>query len=167
MILAWLPSVLQSRGYDDHFSGWMLSLSQTVGIFGSLLVPIIAGKMKDQRGIVWFLFLGEIIALLGLILPQIGGVAFWVSLLGFVLGGTFGLSLLFIVLRSSSSQSATELSGMVQSIGYFIAGTGPLIFGLLFDLKGSWTYPFIYLFAIALLKLLAGVGAGKAGNSAV
>jgi CP family cyanate transporter-like MFS transporter len=78
-----------------------------------------------------------------------------------VLGGTFGLALLFIVLRSHDTDSATELSGMAQSIGYIVAATGPIIFGSIFDLTGSWTYPMMLLFATALFKLSMGMGAGK------
>ena len=161
VILAWLPAILQSRGFDASFSGWMLSLSQATGILGSLTLPIFAGKTKDQRSIVLVLVIFEIIGLVGLLLPQLGWVALWVSLIGFVLGGSFGLSLLFIVLCSHDTDSTTELSGMAQSIGYFVAGTGPIIFGGIFDLTGSWAYPFILLFVIAILKLITGMGAGK------
>ena len=161
VVLAWLPAILQSRGYDASFSGWMLSLCQGTGILGSLVVPTLAGKKKDQRGIVVFLVLTEAIGLLGLLIPELGPVAIWVSLIGFVLGGTFGLALLFIVLRSGDSESATELSGMAQSIGYFVAATGPLVFGAVFDLTHSWTYPILLLFLVAFLKLFMGLGAGK------
>ena len=161
VILAWLPAILQSRGYDASFSGWMLSLSQVTGILGALTIPFIAGKKKDQRGIVVSLIMVELIGLIGLLLPQLGWVAIWVSLIGFVMGASFGLSLLFIVLRSKDAESATELSGMAQSIGYLLAGTGPIIFGSIFDLTGSWTYPFILLFVVAILKLITGMGVGK------
>src|SRR5690606_31559029 len=57
VMLAWLPAILQSRGYDASFSGWMLSLSQATGILGSLIVPIFAGRKKDQRMIVLFLII--------------------------------------------------------------------------------------------------------------
>lgn len=164
VILAWLPEILRSRGFDAEFSGWMLSLSQATGILGSLIVPILAGRRRDQRNIVLFLFVVEIIGLLGLLFPQIGMVWLWVSVIGFVLGGTFGLALLFIVLRSHDSDSATELSGMAQSIGYVIAATGPIIFGSIFDISGSWTYSLILLFAIALIKLWMGLGAAKPGK---
>jgi len=164
VILAWLPAILQSRGYDASFSGWMLSLSQAMGILGSLAVPILAGKRRDQRGIVWFLVIVEIIGIIGLLLPQFGWIALWVSLIGFVLGGTFGLALLFIVLRSHDAESATELSGMAQSIGYLIAATGPIIFGSIFDFSGSWTYSLVFLFVIAALKLIMGLGAGRPGK---
>ncbi len=164
VILAWLPAILQSRGFDASFSGWMLSLSQATGILGALTIPFLAGKKKDQRSIVLFLVIVETIGLIGLLLPQIGGIAIWVSLIGFVMGGAFGLSLLFIVLQSKDVESTTELSGMAQSIGYFVAGTGPIIFGSIFDLTGSWIYPFILLFVAVVLKLIIGLKVGRSGG---
>lgn len=164
VVLAWLPAILQSRGFDAEFSGWMLSLSQATGILGSLTIPIYAGRQKDQRAVVLFLVIIEVVGLIGLLFPQIGLVPLWVSLIGLVLGGTFGLALLFIVLRSYDADSSTELSGMAQSIGYILAATGPLIFGSIFDFTGSWAYPLVFLFVIAILKLYMGLGAGKPGK---
>ncbi len=164
VVLAWLPAILQSRGYDASFSGWMLSLCQASGILGSLTIPTLAGKKKDQRSIVLFLVLTEIIGLTGLLIPELGPVSIWVSLIGLVLGGTFGLALLFIVLRSKDTESATELSGMAQSIGYFVAASGPFIFGAVFDLTHSWTYPILLLFGVVIIKLVMGLGAGKPGK---
>jgi len=164
VILAWLPAILKSRGYDAEFSGWMLSLSQAAGILGSLVVPTLAGRKNDQRGIVWFLIIVEVIGLVGLLFPQIGLVPVWVSLIGFVLGGTFGLALLFLVLRSQNAESATELSGMAQSIGYIVAATGPIIFGSIFDFTGSWTYSLLLLILFAALKLYMGLGSGRPGK---
>lgn len=164
VVLAWLPSILQSRGYDAEFSGWMLSLSQITGIAGSLIIPTLAGRQKNQRSIVALLLVIELISLVGLLFPQLGFSALWVSLLGFVLGGSFGLSLLFIVLRSTDTESATELSGMAQSAGYLIAAVGPLLFGTLFDFTGSWFYPLILLIGIAAIKFYMGLGAAKANT---
>lgn len=164
IILAWLPAILQSRGYDANYAGWMLSLSQAMGILGSLIIPTIAGKRTNQQSIVFVLIVMEFIGIIGLLLPQFGGVEVWVSLIGFVLGGSFGLSLLFIVLRSHDTASATELSGMAQSIGYVIAATGPIIFASIFDLTGSWVYSLILLLVIAVLKLFSGLYIGKPGE---
>jgi len=162
IILAWLPVILQSRGYDAAFAGWMLSLSQATGIIGSLIIPYLAGKQKNQRGIVALLVLVEVISLTGILFPEFGPIALWVSLLGVVLGGTFGLALLFLVLRSKDTEGATELSGMAQSVGYLVAATGPMLFGGIFDLTQSWDYALVFLFIIAGLKLYMGLGAGKA-----
>jgi CP family cyanate transporter-like MFS transporter len=164
VILAWLPAILQSRGYDAEFSGWMLSLSQAAGILGSLVVPTFGGIRSDQRGIVWFLIIMEVIGLFGLLFPEIGLVPVWVSLIGFALGGTFGLALLFLILGSQDAESATELSGITQAIGYVVAATGPIIFGSIFDFSGSWTYFLLLLIFFAGFKLYMELGAGTPGK---
>ncbi|WP_323756965.1 MFS transporter [Roseivirga sp.] len=164
VILAWVPDILQSRGFDASYSGWMLSLSQGTGVLGSLLIPIWAGRKKDQRSIIIVLVALETISLVGLMFPQVGLVPLWVSLIGFALGGSFGLVLMLIIFRSDDSETAAELSGMAQSIGYLLAATGPIIFGSIFDLTGNWTYSLGFLLVIAFLKLYVGLGAGKPGK---
>ncbi len=161
IILAWLPEILQSRGFDANFSGWMLSLSQATGIAGSVVVPLWAARKKNQQSIVLILCIFEAIGVLGLLFSHMDMIVVWVSFIGFVLGGCFGLALLFIVLRSKDTTTTTELSGFAQSIGYLVAATGPIIFGKIFDLTGNWTYPLFLLLVITSLKLWAGRGAGK------
>lgn len=162
VILAWLPSILMDAGYDAEFGGWMLSLSQASGILGALIVPVWAASRKDQRLVISLLILFEVISLIGLMLPGIVPISIWVSILGFVLGGTFGLALLLIVLRAPDSQTAAELSGLVQSIGYFLAAIGPFIVGLIQDLTQDWIYSLGLLVLVASYKLVAGLQAGKA-----
>ena len=164
VILAWLPDILQSRGFDASYSGWMLSLSQGTGVLGSLLIPIWAGRKKDQRSIILFLVVLEAISLVGLMFPETGFVYVWVTLIGFALGGSFGLVLMLIIFRSEDSETAAELSGMAQSIGYLLAATGPIIFGSIFDLTGNWSYSIGFLLIIAAVKLYMGLGAGKPGK---
>lgn len=161
VILAWLPAILIEDGYDTAFSGWMLSLSQATGILGSVVIPLWAGKRADQRLIIWVLVALEITALIGLLFPGLGLVPLWVSLIGFVLGGTFGLALLLLVLRASDTETSAELSGIVQSIGYLIAATGPFLVGLIHDYSNQWNYSLYFLICISLLKLGVGLGAGK------
>lgn len=163
-LLAWLPGLLVSRGFDNEAAGWMLSLSQAMGIAGSMIIPFVAGKKPDQRSTVAVLIALELFALLGLLFQGFGAEWLWISIIGFALGGCFGSALLLIVLRSSDTDTATELSGMAQSAGYFIAATGPIMIGSLFDLSGSWSYPIMALILIAFVKLYMGSGAGKQGT---
>ena len=121
------------RGYDAAYAGWILSLSQATGIAGSLIIPVVAARRPDQRSVVVFLLIAETVGLAGLLFAESSWLVIWVSVIGFVLGGSFGLALLFIVLRSKDADGATELSGMAQSIGYLVVATGPTLFGSLFD----------------------------------
>lgn len=161
VILAWLPTILIDRGFDASYAGWMLAISQATGILGAILIPIWAGSRKDQRLVIVVLIIVELIALIGLMIPEIGFVELWVSLIGMVLGGTFGLALLLIVLRSDDAETAAELSGIVQSIGYLIAATGPFIVGALFDLTQVWDYALVLLIFVTIIKFFMGIGVGK------
>lgn len=163
VILAWLPDLLQSRGMGAGEAGWMLALSQATGILGTAATPLWADRVEDQRSIVVTLGLLEAVSLVGLLLP--GAPLAWlsVSVLGFVLGGTFGLALLLLVLRAPDAGSAAELSGMAQSVGYLVAAVGPTLFGFLHDLTGGWTVPLAGLLVVLAGKVASGAGAGRPG----
>jgi CP family cyanate transporter-like MFS transporter len=162
--LAWLPELLQAHGLDAAEAGWMLALSQATGILGSAIVPLWASRVADQRRIVWALAALEAAALGGLFLPGSGLAALWVSLLGIVLGGTFSLSLLFLVLRAADADAATALSAMSQSVGYLVAAAGPALFGLLHDVTRGWTIPLVFLVGVLVAKVATGLGAGRPGQ---
>jgi CP family cyanate transporter-like MFS transporter len=49
----------------------------------------------------------------------------------------------------------------VQSIGYTLGALGPLVFGLLHELSGGWTWPLIFLLATALVIIIAGAVIGR------
>lgn len=161
VILAWLPEILQSRGSSAGFAGWMLALSQGAGILGTIVGPTWAARRRDQRRIVWWLAAAEGVSVLGLLAPGTALAPLWVSTIGFALGATFGLALLFIVMRTADPQTATELSGMAQSIGYLLAAVGPTAFGFLRDVSGGWTVPLLMLMLVLAGKLVAGLGAGR------
>lgn len=161
VFLAWLPEILQTRGMQPGPAGWMLALSQAAGILGTMFVPLRADGRPDQRRTVAMLGILELVALLGLMFSSTSFVWIWVAIIGFVLGGTFGLALLFIVVRTSDTQTSTELSGMAQSIGYLLAATGPALFGLLHELLDNWSGPMIFLFLVLVIKMASGLGAAR------
>lgn len=161
IILAWLPEILQSRGLDPNTAGWLLSLSQATGVLGTILIPVWAERISNQQYLVWVLLILEVISIIGLMVPSGFLVGLWASVIGFALGGSFGLALLFIVIRSSNTETTTELSGMAQSVGYLLAAVGPALFGALHDLTGAWILPLSVLFITALIKLVAGLQASR------
>lgn len=164
VLVAWLPDLLQSRGVSEATAGGLLALSQALGMVGSALVPVWAGAARDQRPIIWVLVLLEAVGLLGLALSGPPLAWLWVSLVGLVLGGTFGLSLTLLVLRSGNAETTARLSGMAQSVGYLIAATGPPVFGWLHDVTNGWRVPLGFLMVVLLGKLVSGLPAGRPGT---
>lgn len=162
VVLAWLPDLLQSRGMSPADAGWLLALSQATGIAGSAIIPVWAQRRPDQRRIIGVLGVLEAVSLLGLLPSQLGFMAtVWVAVLGLVMGGTFGLALLFLVLRAADTHMAATLSGMAQSVGYLIAAAGPAFIGFVHDLTGEWTAPLLCLLAALAGKIAAGLGAAR------
>lgn len=163
VLIAWLPDLLQSRGLNEAVAGWMLALSQATGVLGTAIIPVWAARLHDQRRIIWSLAALEAVGLGGLLLPGGALAALWVALLGFILGGTFGMALTLLVLRAPDAESAGELSGMAQSVGYLVAATGPAVFGYLHDLSAGWTIPLLFLGAVLVAKVFSGLPAGRQG----
>lgn len=152
-MFAWLPTILTDAGLDRGAAGSMLALFAALGLPASLLVPVIASRMRNPYPLV-LIFVGCFIAgYLGLLLVPSHGTWLWVTLAG--LGpGTFPLSLLLINLRTRTKVGAGALSGFSQGVGYALACAGPLLFGILHQNTGGWLVPFCFLFAT--LIFLAG-----------
>ncbi|ALE06580.1 hypothetical protein AL755_15785 [Arthrobacter sp. ERGS1:01] len=154
-LFAWLPEVLFEAGLDRAKAGSMLALFALLGLPLSLLIPVLATRMRNPFPLVVFTLACFVAGYLGLMLSPANGTWLWVSLAG--LGpGTFPLALLLINHRTRTQIGTGALSGFGQGIGYAFACTGPLFFGLLHQWTGSWTAPFLFLFATLVLL---GIGA--------
>lgn len=160
-ILTWLPEILQLSGYSLNEAGWMLSLMQFSLIPITFIMPIVAGKMKNQKllsGLTGVFFL---LGILGLLSGSSSLIILSVILIGIACGSGFSLSMMFFTLRTKDGYEASELSGMAQSFGYLLAACGPVIFGGMHDITGGWSTPLLFLSAIAIVLFVAGVLAGR------
>lgn len=164
ILITWLPEILVDRGMGSEKAGWYLALMQAVGVAGTLLVPAWSSKRKRQQLPIAGIVILELISLGGLMVPSLSFVAVWISILGFCMGASFGMALLFIVLRSRDSTAANELSGMSQSVGYSFAAFGPVLFGALYDATHSWYIPLALLIIVSFIKLYSG---WKSGSNAI
>jgi CP family cyanate transporter-like MFS transporter len=161
IVVAWFPVIFQSKGLSASTAGWMLSLVQFVGVLGSFLTPLLAARMRSQRVLVAAVVLLSLVAYAGILSSANGLILLWCVLLGLALGAYLSLALLFFILRTPDTRTASDLSGMAQSIGYLLAATGPLLFGWLHDLTNDWTVPLLALCGITLVLLAIGMGAGR------
>ncbi len=160
-IAAWLPAILQDRGMTADKAGWMLSFVQFSQLPITFIMPIIAAKMKNQIVLVWLTFITLILGVLSIISGQMLLVLPATILFGIATGTAFSLAMMFFTLRTDDVFEAASLSAMAQSIGYLLAATGPVIFGLLYDLTGGWTWSLILLAISSVVLFIVGLGAGK------
>jgi len=158
---AWMPEVLNAQGMNPDSAGWMVSLLQFSQLPMTFLVPILAGKVKDQRWIVAGVAILYLLGYGGIMAGITALVPLWMILIGIAGGAAFGLSMMFFSLRTRTPHEAADLSGMAQSFGYLLAAIGPVLFGLVHDFTSSWTVPMLIIIVATLIIFLSGMKAGK------
>lgn len=160
IVLGWLPAVLIDAGIAKGDAGLLVGLLSLLGVPVSLLVAPLAARQRSQTW--WIVGLGLLgmTGLFGLMLAPAHAPLLWTVLLGFGLS-VFSLALTTIALRTRTIEDTAQLSGMAQGFGYLIAGSGPFVFGLLHDVTGGWTVPFLMLIGILAIQLVLGALAGR------
>jgi Cyanate permease len=155
-MFAWLPQLLrETAGVDPVSSGALLSLFAAMGIPAGLLIPVLAGRM---RNVGWLIYAGVTCFVLGYAgLIFVPGTATWLWVTFAGLGPLlFPLCLVLINLRTRTHAGAVALSGFVQGLGYVIGAFGPLVVGVLHQVSGAWTLPLVFLLLTAIAGALAG-----------
>ncbi|HET6876368.1 MAG TPA: MFS transporter [Jatrophihabitans sp.] len=147
----WFSHFLIDHGVTRNAAGGMVALLTALGIPVSLAAPRV--RPERQRALIVALCGCSAAAYVGLALAPVGGAWAWMALAG-IGQGVFPVALVVIGLRSRTAASAAALSAFAQGIGYSIAGLGPLLFGALFAVTGSWGPPLAVLFAALAANLL-------------
>lgn len=163
-LIAWMPDMLRSIGYNAGTAGWMVFLMQFALIPTTFVIPVIAEKLKSQVGLAIGSAASFIIGFAGLLQGSTMLVPLWAILLGIAGGSAFSLSMLFFTIRTKDGKEAAELSGMAQSFGYLLAAVGPVLVGTLHDVSGGWTVPLLFLLIISIIVLISGIVSGKEGT---
>ncbi|HEY2296870.1 MAG TPA: MFS transporter [Jatrophihabitans sp.] len=154
MAFGWFARFLHEHGLSESAAGWEVALLSALGIPTSMIAPIVPPRY--HRALVTVLAACFAIAYTGLGLAPIGGAWLWMVLAG-IGNGMFPLALTMIGLRSRSPQSTGALSAFVQAIGYTVAGTGPLLFGVLYGATGAWVLPLSLLWISLGLAWITGL----------
>ncbi|AJA67587.1 MULTISPECIES: CynX/NimT family MFS transporter [Myroides] len=160
-LAAWLPKVAITWGIPKEDAGWLLSYMQFAQLPMTFIGAIIASKLSNQKLLAIGTGVLFAIGIAGLLIFKVNMIALWCVLIGTASGLAFSLSMLFFVLRTSSTTQAAELSGMAQSIGYLIAACGPPVFGALFDVTQSWSMSLMFLLVMSITLIVSGGIAGK------
>ncbi|MBJ2122621.1 MFS transporter [Arthrobacter sp. MSA 4-2] len=155
ILMAWLPTIEQSRGVPATTAGIHLSVFLLVSVFASLATGRILHRGPDQRLVAFTTSALMFVTFLGLALaPEL--ILVWVILGAIGCGGLIVIALSLFSLRTVNYPQAASLSGMAQSFGYGLGAAGPVIFGGLRDVSGGWTLPLLA--TAVVMAVLAGTG---------
>ncbi len=158
----WMPTILLEKGFRLVDTGFLVAIATLIGSLLSLAVPHFASRGKDFR---WVLFgFSTVLALSYIAVALDSGprLWLWVILCNIGVYVTFALALFLVVFNGSNDDNTKNLSIMMQSVGYLLATTAPIILGGLFVFTGSWGISLFFLVALAGLQMIVSF---KTGNS--
>lgn len=151
----WFPAIMHDAGVSQAQAGALLGVLSGVGVPITLLLPWLIRISRDRVWLPWLLASLTIAGYIGVLFAPVAAPWLWALLLGMG-GGTFTWTLTMIGRRSRTTEVTGALSGFTQGMGYLMAGTGPLLTGILHDITGQWTAPLVFLLALAALMGIGG-----------
>jgi MFS transporter, CP family, cyanate transporter len=154
----WFAKFMHAHGVASGTAGAMVAVLSGLSIPVSIVAPNV--PQQRQRLAISALSACYLIAYVGMAAEPVGGAWLWMVFAG--LGsGTFPLALTMMGLRARTAETTGALSAFTQGIGYAIAGTGPLLFGVLYGVTNSWALPMALLFAALALSWMTAMAASR------
>ncbi|MEJ6549259.1 MULTISPECIES: MFS transporter [unclassified Corynebacterium] len=158
--MGWLPQIYVDSGVSRDVGSVALAMIGAFNILGGIVMPTVIDRARSLAPFPLLFALFTAGGYLGVLLAPTAAPLLWAALLG--LGGfCFPTAIALITARSRSSLVTARLSGFVQPMGYFIAGIGPFVIGLVHGHTGDWTGILVALVVIAVIMGALGVRAGK------
>ncbi|WP_344358450.1 MFS transporter [Streptomyces gobitricini] len=161
VLIAWMPTIFTDQGMSPSTAGVVFAFNNLIQVAGAFLVPLLAGRMRDQRPLVALVTSLVAAGYVGLMVAPVTGAWLWAAVLGVGQGGAVGLALTLIVLRSGDAVTASRLSGMAQTVGYLLAAAGPLVAGAVHEATGGWTVPIALVLGVCAAALAVGLLAAR------
>jgi MFS transporter, CP family, cyanate transporter len=157
----WMPTILVSKGMELIDTGFLVALATLIGSLLSLLVPHFAARGRDFRAPLIGFSLVLVFAYISIAVSS--GPILWplVILANIGVYTTFSLALFLVVHQSSNEDTTKNLSIMMQSFGYLLATTAPILLGVAFLITGSWGTSLFVLVGLAAVQILLSF---KTGN---
>ena len=161
-LVAWLPTMITTKGMSDMFAGTMALTFQLTAIPATLIIPILCDKFSNQKIIVSIICL---LYLTGILLFLLGNSQFIILMsvifMSLGMGGSISLSIAFISLKTANASRASQLSGMSQSAGYLLAALGPITTGVIYDITQNWAFPLVIFMLLIFSLFFCGLKVGR------
>lgn len=154
-LLTWFPPRYVVLGWSETDAGLLLTVFFLLQLVAMFAVSAFADRTRDRRP--W------LIGAVALIVISSTGVALvpeaapwlWAALLGAGSGANFMLALVLPVDFATDPAATDKLTSMTLAGGYLLSAVGPLVFGGIQDVFGSYVPTFIgiVIIGVALLGL--------------
>ncbi|MCX6444578.1 MAG: MFS transporter [Actinobacteria bacterium] len=157
----WLPTILLTKDFTLNEASATVAIATLVGSLLSLAVPHYASRSQDLRGVLMAFSLLLALSYLAISIDSGWRLVIWVITANIGVYVTFSLALFLVIFRGADAEKTKSLSIMMQSIGYLLATTSPLILGFLFNVTDNWNTSLLFLVALSVLQVGIATTAGR------
>ncbi|HWU34694.1 MAG TPA: MFS transporter [Methylovorus sp.] len=152
-MVTWTAAVFLEHGLSSSMAGLLLGCFTAAFMLAS---PVFGAFSKSLDRRAWLLA-SAVMTLLGLVVMTLAPL--WAPLpmmafTAFGLGGAFTLGMTLPLDNTANAAETNAWTAFVLTIGYLVAATGPLAFGYLRDVTGSYASSLYLLVAMAGLMIV-------------
>ncbi|MGY2003344.1 MFS transporter [Blastococcus sp. SYSU DS1024] len=155
VVIGWSAQYLRDSGLSAATAGLLLGLNSVVGLPLSAVIPSLTVRPRLQRPLLLLFIACYVTGWVGLWTAPTAAPWLWMVLIAVGMG-TFSMVLTLIGLRARTPETVSALSTVSQSIGYVIAGSGPLLVGVLRGATGSYDGMFVIVLTGVIVLAVAG-----------
>lgn len=152
-LMAWLPAMLQDKGFSLILASSVLTFMALVQMAGNIGITLLMEKWPNR--IAWALGLG-ILGVVGFASLWVGtGFMLWIAvfIIGLVLSGLFPIGLLLPLDEATNSEEANSWSSMVLSGGFMMSALLPLVVGYFYDKTANHNITYV-IYIILMLGII-------------
>ena len=164
--VSWFAEIMISKGFTPSEAGLLLSISQFAQFPSTFLVPVLAEKIKNKLIIPIFIALGYVVSLVGMVYIQGNFALMTIYIVLFALagGGSFSYVMYLFSAKSKNEEEASDISGLAQAGGYWLAAIFPPLLGYVRDVL-NWDVAIYILIVTASLLFITLLHSSSKGNS--
>lgn len=163
-ILTWLVPIATFFGMTLLQAGALLTAMTTVQIFLNILIPLLVEKYPARKNWLFFIIGSGIVAMLLFLTGKVSLMWIGAILMGIPLGGLFPMALLLPLDETKSASEASRWTAMMQTGGFIIGGTLPLIIAIVYDRTHDHHYTILLILTLFLLLILLTIFIGNKDN---
>jgi CP family cyanate transporter-like MFS transporter len=146
VLIGWSAQYLRDAGLSAATAGLLLGVNTAVVIPLNSVVASLTVRPRAQRPLLVVFIVCYVLGWTGLWRAPLTAPWLWMSLLAIGMA-SFPMILALLGLRARTPETTAGLSTVAQGWGYLLAGSGPLLVGVLHGATGSYTGMFVLVLA--------------------